>query len=229
MLRFSCARAASAVAFAILAIAGCGASSGDGATSDDDLAAARCESKYAAPLRAKVDAAKQKLDDSRSSYGAELRATLAKPGAVKVLPFCAMERGDFEHFADDVDLSAGGATRPEQWRKLRDGDEAIMRSVHAQLYGYEWGNRVYIASNMRAERTLETLAHEVKHVLRQAHLRNFHDQRVTCVEELEAARAEQLVHVDALGADEDRALMDRVHDLYELDKLAPGTCGYRGQ
>jgi hypothetical protein len=133
---------------------------------------------------------------------------------------------DFEHFSKDTDLSAFGSTPEEQQRRLRAGETKGMRSVHAQLYGYMWEDRVYVASNMTPEATLEVLAHEIRHVQRRAHERNFNDQRVTCVEELEAARAEVQVQRDELTAEEDRALMDRVHELYELDKLVPGTCGY---
>jgi len=101
-----------------------------------------------------------------------------------------------------------------------------MRSVHRQVYGYEWEDRIYLASTMGENRTLETIAHETKHVLRQAHLRNFDDQRVTCVEEYESALAEHLVHTDTLSDEERLTILEDMKKLYELDKLAPGTCGY---
>lgn len=207
------------------ALASCASEPAAG-TSDEDLRAARCERDFAAPLRAKVDKARALLDRSTSAYADTLRRALDER-RVKVHPFCEFTRSDFEHLADDTDLSAGGATREEQFKRLRAGDEKIMRSLHAQLFGYEWEDRVYLASTMSADKTLETLAHETQHVLRQAHVRNFEDQRVTCVEELAAARAEQLVHKDVLTDQEERETMDRVHDLYELDKLAPGKCSYR--
>ncbi len=195
-------------------------------SSDEELVLAqRCERDFGAPLRAKVSKARAALERSPTRFGAEVRGEL-DAGRVKVLPFCAMTSDHFEHFRKDVDLSAFGATPDEQRRRLRAGETRGMRSVHTQVYGYQWDDHVYIASNMSQELTLETLGHETRHVLRRAHERNFNDQRVTCVEELEAARAEVLIHKDTLTATEERALLDRVHDLYELDKLASGSCGY---
>jgi hypothetical protein len=217
--------------FALFAF-GCASTDGsDGRATADDAdnelrTVARCEQSFAAPLRAKVARARETLARSPASFAVEVRDAL-DDGRAKVLPFCAMTPEHFEHFKKDADLSAFGATPEEQYRRLRAGETRGMRTVHEQLYGYMWDEKIYVATNMNQEMTLETLAHEVRHVLRRAHERNFNDQRVTCVEEHEAARAEVQVHTDELGPEEDRALLDRVHELYELDKLAPGTCGYR--
>jgi len=213
-----------------IAFACTSSSEGSDATNDEEVRVARCETSYAAPLRAKIARAREKLDRPTSQFAIEVRDALDQK-KVKVMPFCQMTRSDFEEYARELkaddDFSAFGATHDEQYQKLRDGNEKMLRGIHADVYGYMWEDRVYISSNMTDTLTLETLAHEVRHVLRKAHLRNFHDQRVTCVEELEAARAERLVHIDSISPEEDRKLMDRVHELYELDKLAPGTCGYR--
>jgi hypothetical protein len=216
--------------FVSLLALGCGRSDDASAMADDAdnelKTVARCEQSFAAPLRAKVAKARTTLEGSPARFAADVREAL-DDGRVKVLPFCSMTPEHFEHFKKDADLTAFGSTPEEQYRRLRAGETRGMREVHEQLYGYMWDERIYVATNMNQEMTLETLAHEVRHVLRRAHVRNFDDQRVTCVEELEAARAEVQVHKDDITAQEDRALLDRVHDLYELDKLAPGTCGYR--
>lgn len=208
----------------LLLVAACAAPSEE-ATSEEEVRAARCETAYAAPLRAKVAKARARLDDAKSSVAIEVRDALDQK-KVKVLPFCAVTPSDFEQIAKDTELSAGGATKEEQYRRLRAGDEKIMRSVHGQIYGYQWDDRIYLASTMGEERTLETIAHEVRHVVRQAHLRNFDDQRVTCVEEYESALAEHLVHEDTLSDEERLKILEDMKELYELDKLAPGTCGY---
>ncbi len=217
-------------AISCLALACSSSSEGSDATNDEEVRVARCEASYAAPLRAKVARARAKLDRPTSQFAIEVRDALDQ-GKVKVMPFCQMTRSDFEEYVKELkpedDFSEFGATHDEQYRALRDGNEKLLRTVHADVYGYMWDDRVYLSSNMTDAMTLETLAHEVKHVMRKAHLRNFHDQRVTCVEEHEAARAERFVHVDTISPEEDRKLLDRVHELYELDKLAPGTCGYR--
>lgn len=211
-------------------VAACASSAeppGQGTTDEDEIRIARdCEARYGAPLRAKVERAKAELRETNAAFAKRVLAAL-EDGTVKVFPMCQMAPQHFDHFRADVDLSAFGATPEEQWRRLREGQTAGMRSVHAQVHGYMWDDHVYIASNGGDKATLETLAHEAEHVFRKAHERNFKDQRVTCVEEHAAARAEALVHKDALSPEEDRALLDRTIELYELDKIAPGTCGYR--
>lgn len=222
------------VGLILFGIVGCAAdeastANNNASTEDDEVkVAAKCERDFAAPLRAKVKKAREDLETgpSPSPYAIELRDALDTGKAV-ALPFCQMTPEHFEHFKKDADLSAFGSTPEEQFRRLKNGETKGMKSVHEQLYGYMWDEKIYIASNMTQKGTLETLAHEVRHVLRKAHLRNFNDQRVTCVEEHEAARAEALVHKSALTPEEDRALLDRVRELYELDKIEPGTCGYK--
>jgi len=218
----------------LLLVAACASSDNESASSpaseesaeDEVKVAAKCERDFAAPLRAKVKKAREDLETATSPYAIELRNALDEGKAV-ALPFCQMTPEHFEHFKKDADLTAFGSTPEEQFRRLKNGETRGMKSVHEQLYGYMWDEKIYIASNMTQKGTLETLAHEVRHVLRKAHLRNFNDQRVTCVEEHEAAKAEALVHKAALTPEEDRALLDRVQELYELDKLEPGTCGYK--
>jgi hypothetical protein len=212
------------LALAFVALASCAAPSEE-ATSEDDLRAARCETAYAAPLRAKVAKARARLDEEKGSYAKEVAGALDTK-TVKIFPFCAITPEHFEHLAKDTDLSEGGATKEEQYARLRQGDEKIMRSVHRQLYGYQWDDRIYLASTMGENRTLEVVAHETRHVLRKAHLRNYDDQRVTCVEEYEAALAEHLVHTDVLSDEERLQILEDMKKLYELDKLAKGTCGY---
>jgi hypothetical protein len=210
----------------LLLLLGACAAPSEESTSEDDLRAARCETQYAAPLRAKVAKARARLDDAKSSVAIEVRDALEQK-TVTILPFCAVTPSDFDQIAKDTDLSAAGASKEEQYRRLRAGDEKIMRSVHSQVYGYQWDDRIYLASTMSENRTLETIAHEVRHVLRKAHLRNFDDQRVTCVEEYESALAERLVHTDTLSDEERLKILEDMKELYELDKLAPGGCGYR--
>jgi hypothetical protein len=207
--------------------AGCAGSSGSDATSEDEVTVvARCERDFNAPLQAKMAKVKERLERSPARYAAEVLLAFDER-RVTALPFCAMTAKHFEHFQKDVDLSSFGSTPEEQFRRLRAGETQGMRSVHAQLFGYMWEETIYIASNMGQEVTLETVAHEARHVFRRAHERNFDDQRVTCVEELEAARAEVQVHKDEISPEQDRALLDRVHELYELDKLDPDHCGFR--
>ncbi|MBX3185678.1 MAG: hypothetical protein KF819_01630 [Labilithrix sp.] len=223
-------RALSALALGA-AVAACGAdvdpSSGGASTADDEIAvAARCDREYGGKLRAKIAAARERLVAHDTPFARVVREAL-DAGRVEPLPFCKMTRSDFDELAKDTDVSALGATRDEQYAALRRAEAPGMRSLHAQLYGYQWETRIYLAPGVSDARMLASLAHETIHVLRRAHERNYDDQRVVCVEELEAYKAERLVLKAELTAAEIDALRSEVQDLYELDKLRDGACTYR--
>jgi hypothetical protein len=147
-------------------------------------------------------------------------------GRVKALPMCKMTRLEFDELDKTEDLSSFGATPDEQYRALRRAEAPAMRTVHALIYGFQWENRIYLSTGMSDARMAETLAHEVRHVERAAHARNYDDQRVTCVEETAAFEAE--IEVNRALTDADRKeIAAKVRDLYELDKLRPDTCTYR--
>lgn len=203
-----------------------GAPSTDATTEDEELVASRCESAYGTKLRAKIAVARERLDHLDTPYARTMREEL-DAGRVVVLPFCKVTKGDFEEFRKDLDLSAFGSTAEQQWSAIRRGDASGIKSVHTQVYGYAWENRVYLSTAMSDSRVLETLAHEVQHVLRKAHLRNFGDQRVTCVEELEAFKAEVLVKKAVISDDELTAMHANLLELYALDHIRAGTCTYR--
>lgn len=209
------------------AIAACAAESAPDATTDDDeIVASRCEREYGAKIRAKVEAAKAKLARYDTPYARNVLEAL-DTGRVKALPFCKLTRLEFDEFAKDADLSAMGATPDEQYRALLRAEAPAMRTMHALVYGFQWEDRIYLSTGMTDTRMAETLAHEVRHVERKAHERNYDDQRVTCVEETAAYEAEIEVHRPVLTEEDHRMIAAKVRELYELDKLRPDTCTYR--
>jgi len=201
------------------------AASSDLDTNDEEIVASRCAS-YAGRIDAKVAAARELLTHLDSPYAQTLAAELDS-GRIHALPMCKMTHVEFAELQKGTDLTALGKTPEEQYASLRRADAPAMKSVHAQIYGFQWENRIYLSTGMSDSRTLETIAHEVQHVLRRAHLRNFEDQRVTCVEEIAAAEAELLVRRDTLTDAERSKVHASVLDLYELDKIRAGTCTYR--
>jgi hypothetical protein len=224
---------ARALLFSVLgcaALAGapaCAADADDSTTSDDDeIVASRCESNYVTKLRAKIATARERLVELDTPYARTVRDEL-DAHRVEPLPFCKVTKGDFEHIRKDVDLSVLGATPEAQYAALRRGDASGMKSIHTQVYGYQWENRIYLATDMSDARVLATLAHETQHVLRQAHLRNFKDQRVTCVEELEAYKAEVLVKKPVISDEELAKMRVDLNELYELDHIRNDTCTYK--
>ena len=93
---------------------------GDDTTADDEIrVVAKCERDFGAPLRKKVELAKDELRRTDAAFAKRVLAAL-DDGSVKVFPFCQMAPQHFEHFRADTDLSAFGATPEEQWRRLRD-------------------------------------------------------------------------------------------------------------
>lgn len=217
-------RLITAVLPAVLVVA-CNAES-SASWEDDDLVAARCEAVYGAKVREKVAAARKTLEDLDTPYAATVRRMLDQKEVVP-LPFCKMTHLEFDELAKDTDLTALGETREEQYRSLRRAEAPSMRGVHAQAYGFQWENRIYLATNVDADLMLATIAHEARHVERQAHARNFDDQRVTCIEELEAFEAEKLVLRSDLTKQEIDSLRRTVQDLYGLDRLSKDSCTYR--
>jgi hypothetical protein len=205
----------------------CAVEPGDPTASDEDeIIASRCESVYQTKLRADVAVARERLAALDTPFARTVREELDAK-RVEPLPFCKVTKDDFEHIRKDVDLSALGATPDEQYKALRRGHASGMKSIHTQIYGYQWENRIYLATDMSQARVLGTIAHEVQHVLRKAHLRNFEDQRVTCVEELEAAKAEVLVKKPFIGDEELARMRIELNDLYELDRIRDDSCTYR--
>jgi hypothetical protein len=201
------------------------ASPGDATTEDEEVVASRCET-YAVRVRAKAAVARERLRALDTTYARTVAAEL-DAGRVETLPFCKMTRVEFVELQKGSDLTPFGATPDEQYASLRRADAPAMKTVHTMMYGFQWENRIYVSTAMSDAMMLGTIAHEVQHVLRKAHLRNFEDQRVTCVEEIAAFEAELLLKRDVLTEAERESVHANVLDLYELDKLRPGTCGYR--
>ena len=196
-------------------------------TNDDEIAVTqRCDRDFGKRIDAKVAVARARLDRLDTAFAAVVRDEL-DTGRIKALPFCKMTRLEFAELQKDSDLTALGATPDEQFAALRRAEAPGMRSVHAQMYGFQWENRIYLSTGMTDSEMLETIAHEVQHVLRKAHERNFDDQRVTCVEEQAAFEAQILVKRDELTDAERAGVKRTVRELYELDKMRPDTCTYR--
>jgi hypothetical protein len=213
-----------AVAFVLGGCSSTGAS-GD-ATEDEELVTSRCEREYGAKIKLKVDAAKEKLAGRGTPYAANVVEAIDR-GRVKLLPMCKMTRLEFDELAKDSDLSALGETREEQYRALRRAEAPAMRTVHALIYGFQWEDRIYLSTGMSDARMAETLAHEVRHVERAAHTRNYDDQRVICVEETAAFEAEiEAMRAELTDADR-REVARTVRELYGLDRLRADTCTYR--
>jgi hypothetical protein len=201
--------------------------SGDGTTGEDEVAVtSRCDREFGARIRAKVDMAREKLARLDTPFAKVVRDEL-ESGRVKALPMCKMTRLEFDELAKDSDLTALGATRDEQYASLRRADAPAMKTVHALIYGFQWEDRIYLSTGQSDSRMVETIAHEVQHVLRNAHARNFDDQRVTCVEEIAAFEAEILVKKAELTDEERASVRKNVVELYELDKMRAETCTYR--
>jgi hypothetical protein len=210
---------------ATITFAACSSASADTSTDDEEIVTSRCEREYGAKIRAKIETAKDKLRAKGTPYATNVIEALDS-GRVKALPMCKMTRLEFDELDKTEDLSSFGATPDEQYRALRRAEAPAMRTVHALIYGFQWENRIYLSTGMSDARMAETLAHEVRHVERAAHARNYDDQRVTCVEETAAFEAE--IEVNRALTDADRKeIAAKVRDLYELDKLRPDTCTYR--
>lgn len=211
-----------------LVVGGCeGPSDGanDGTESDLTHAKSGC-AVYEAELSPRIEAGKEQIANYATPYGAIVLDALRENTAV-VRPFCMLERDEFTEVKKSVVLEDFPGTDDEQYEALRAGEVRAMRSVERALYGFQWGKHIYLSSRMKTDDVVGTLGHEVKHVLRHAEHRNYNDQRVACIEEFEAYKAEILVKRSEVTDDEISEINVKLRELFDLSKLANDNCGYK--
>jgi hypothetical protein len=228
--RFAAALVLAVTAGAAAATTACGADA-VASTDDDIVASSRCNKDEQSKIDRMLQAAETDLARLGSAYAGELRAHIAS-GALRVLPFCAMNKTEFRElrkYADFSSLGEGGRrpTVPELYDALHDADPAMVALVNDQFFGFQWGRRVFFSTTQRRGEFLETLAHEARHSLRDAHERDYDDPSILCEEELAAYEAEILVRRDGVTADERSAIHAKMRGLYDLSMLRAGTCAKR--
>lgn len=105
---------------------------------------------------------------------------------------------------------------PADHARLKQRGSAVTAALAAQLEGYMWSNRIYVARGHDATRLAATLVHEVNHVINRSEVGYYDDLPTSAfLHEYRAFHVERMFDPAAYdGVD----LVDHVLTLYELDR-----------
>ena len=139
---------------------------------------------------------------------AQLTYTSISAGYVRIDELADLTCPDFERVRADL---------PDAGLEPEDrGTLAAKRTIEAELDGYMWSNRIYVARGQTAQRLAATLIHEVNHVLNRSEVGYYDDLPSSAfLHEYRAFYAERQFDPDSYeGVD----LVDYVITNYELDR-----------
>ena len=137
-------------------------------------------------------------------------------GRVKIDGFSDLTCWDFTRVQRDLEGSV--ELDASDYERLREARSPVVRAIHDELDGYQWGDRIYVSRGMRAEALAATLVHEVNHVLNRSEVGYYDDLPTSAfLHEYRAFYAESEFAPDRYA---DVELVGYVIDLYELDRTA---------
>ena len=210
----------------VLSLVGCGSPEDSPGESEAELRTQGGCTAYESDLAPRIEEGEATIERLGTPYGLIVVEALRSKQVI-VRPFCDLTHDEFLEVKKSVELTDFPGSDDEQYAALRAGEVRAMRSVERALYGFQWGKHVYLSSKMSKADVVRTLGHETKHVLRGAEHRNYDDQRVACIEEFEAYKAEILVTRTEVTAEEIRDIHAKLRELFDLSKLAKDNCGYK--
>jgi hypothetical protein len=120
---------------------------------------------------------------------------------------------DFERVRADL---PDAKLRPEDYHRLHDRESPVAATLTAELDGYMWSNRIYVARGQPVRRLAATLIHEVNHVINRSEVGYYEDLPTSgLVHELRAFHVEALFDpAEWEGID----LVEHVIENYELER-----------
>lgn len=129
-------------------------------------------------------------------------------GNVHIDEFADLTCADYLHVI--ADLPALGLTVADY------GKRGIATKLEAELDGYMWGNRIYVARNLPARRLAATLVHETNHVINRSEVGYYDDLPTSAfIHEYRAFYMERVFDPDEYAGID---LVDYVITNYELDR-----------
>jgi hypothetical protein len=139
-----------------------------------------------------------------------------RSGAVRVDELGDLTRADYRRvvrsYAKEGDPLTG------RWENL--AKSATLRKLEADMAGWMWDDRVYVAKSLTPRNMARALAHEVNHALNHSE-EHYRGKRATLREEYRAFLAEELALGPTPSKAKLRAIKLRVIRDYELDGLTP--------
>lgn len=144
---------------------------------------------------------------------ARLTAQSIRDRHVKVDELVDLTCWDFERVR--ADLPDAGLT-PADWHRLQDRGSPVAAAIRAEIDGYMWSNRIYVARGLTVSALAATLVHEVNHVINRSEVGFYEDLPTSgFVHEYRSFYAEAVITPEAYeGVD----LVDYVITNYELDR-----------
>jgi hypothetical protein len=137
-----------------------------------------------------------------------LTLTSINAGKVRIDEFADLTCADYLHVI--ADLPHLGLVPGDY------GKRGLATKLEAELDGYMWSNRVYVARNLPAQRLAATLVHEVNHVINRSEVGYYDDLPTSAfIHEYRAFYLEREFDPDEYA---DIDLVDYVITNYELDR-----------
>lgn len=186
----------------------------------------------AADLREAADFVEVRADRSSDAFRARVEGALAvleasgtpvarqtldaiRSGRVRVDELGDLTRADFRRVAKSYAVAGDPITG--RWENL--AKSPTLRKLEADMAGWMWDDRVYVAKSLTPVAMARALAHEVSHVLNESE-EHYRGKRATLIEEYRAFLAEELAVGSMPSPAKLRAIKRGVIRDYELDGLA---------
>ena len=174
--------------------------------------------RTSAAFRAYVGRALERLRKSPAPIGHATWQAISS-GRIKLDELSDLTRHDFETARAEL-IPDGVALKASDFFKLHDARTGAARALRKALDGYQWDDRIYVASGRTAKGLASTLVHEVNHVVNHSEKHYFAAKDILR-EEYRAFYAERLLAGEQMTPAKCRALKVSVIRDYELKKVSP--------
>ncbi|HUS30860.1 MAG TPA: hypothetical protein VMZ53_20255 [Kofleriaceae bacterium] len=134
-------------------------------------------------------------------------------GRVRIDELSDLTCADFLHVINDLpDLHL----KPSDYASLKRRGNPTTAAISAELDGYMWSNRIYVARGMSAQHVAATLVHETNHVVNRSEVGYYDDLPTSAfIHEYRAFYVERTFDPDSYAGID---LVDYVITNYELDR-----------
>lgn len=140
-------------------------------------------------------------------------------GRIKVDTLSDLTRPDFMRVRRDL-LKDGVDIKLDAFMDMHDEKSKVMRAITANLDGYMWDDRVYIALGRKPADLAATLVHEASHVWNHSE-EKYRSQKNVFVEEYRSFYAEELFRKGTPNAARCKAIKEELIANYGLTSVTP--------
>ena len=137
-------------------------------------------------------------------------------GKVKLDEMSDLTRADYIRSTKNL-ANWGAKVSPDEFADLHDPTSHASKVVTANLRGYMWDERIYLAEGMTPKQLASTLVHEVNHVINKSE-EHYRGDTQALLQEFRADYAERLFAGEKMTPAKGRALKLRIGREYGFDK-----------